>query len=318
MEHNFITYIRTKMLFQERLRNQIDNSVYLHESDLKRFSVSPELLHHFIKSGEIQHENNRCKALKSGAVDMALIKRTGAAQTELHKWMKQILMFVDLPESIQATDYFKMFLNYRNEYLDLFFTVDEFANRIHTPVSSLSHEIRPFLLLCNESTISFDVSQMQPTLLANILFQNVGENSFSDAIFQGVDVYVMLQEKAELSTRNEAKKRFFEMLFSKPSRQMEQLFQGANFIQWINKYKNTIEPRNPHGKEKTYSNLAWLLQNYEVSVMSEIWRKLAENGIPFLSVHDEIICRQSDKNKVETIFRNELSKHFQIFKINIK
>jgi len=211
-----------------------------------------------------------------------------------------------------------MFLKYRNEYLDLFFTVDDFAGRVHTPISSLSHEIRPYLLLCGENTVSFDVSQMQPTLLANILYQNVGENAFSASIFEGVDVYAMLQEKAGLSTRNEAKKRFFEMLFSKPSQQMEELFEGANFIQWINNYKSIIEPRNPHSKHKQYSNLAWLLQTYEVLVMTSIWRNLGEKAIPVLTVHDEIICRQSDTDKVDTIFSNELSKHFQSFKINTK
>lgn len=318
MQHKFITYIRTKMLFNERLRHQKDNSVFVHESDLKRFAVSPALLHLFINNAELSHENNRFKALKAGAVDITLIKRKGAEQSKLHKWLKQILMFVDLPDNIQAPDYFRMFLKYRNGYLDLFFTVDEFAKRIHTPVSSLSHEIRPYLLLCGESTVSFDVSQMQPTLLANILFHNVGENAFSSAIFEGVDVYTMLQQKAGLKDRNDAKKRFFQMLFSKPSNELETLFEGANFIQWINNYKSINEPRNPHSINKPYSNLAFLLQNYEVRVMSEIWRKLAEKGIPALTVHDEIICRKQDTNEAETIIKNQLSKHFQTFKLNIK
>jgi len=97
MEHKFITYIRTKMLFQQRLRHLSDNSVFVHESDLLRFNVSIELLHQFIKTGEISHENNRYKALNAGAVDITLMKRKGATQNDLHKWMKQILMFVDLP-----------------------------------------------------------------------------------------------------------------------------------------------------------------------------------------------------------------------------
>ncbi len=318
MEHKFITYIRTKMLFAERLKHQTDNSVFVHESDLRQFDINTALLHYLINTGELSHENNRFKALKAGAVDITLIKRKGAEQNELHKWLKQILMFVDLPESIQPTEYFKMFLKYRNVYLDLFFTVDEFANRVHTPVSSLSHEIRPHLLLCGEKTVSFDLTTAQPLLLANILFQNVGENAFSSAIFEGVDVYTMLQEKAGLSTRNEAKKKFFQMLFSRPSNELETLFDGANFIQWINWYKGINEPRNPHSKHKPYSNLAWLLQTYEVKVMSTIWRNLAEKGIPVLTVHDEIICRQSDTGRIESIFKNELSKHFQTFKINKK
>ena len=318
MEHRFVTYIRTKMLFAERLRHQTDNSVFVHESDLRHFDINTALLHYLINTGEISHENNRFKALKAGPVDITLIKRKGAEQNELHKWLKQILMFVSLPESIHAPDYFRMFLKYRNGYLDMFFTVDEFANRVHTPVSSLSHEIRPHLLLCGEKTVSFDVATMQPTLLANILFQNVGENAFSAAIFEGVDIYTMLQQRAGLSTRNEAKKKFFQMLFSRPSNELEKLFQGANFIQWINHYKGIQEPKNPHSKQKPYSNLAFLLQNYEVLVMSEIWRNLGEKGIPILTVHDEIICRISDTETVETVFNNILSKHFKTFKINIK
>lgn len=189
---------------------------------------------------------------------------------------------------------------------------------MYTPISGLSKDLRPFLLLRGEKTVSIDVAQMQPTLLANILFNNVGKNAFSNAIFEGVDVYSMLQSKAGLKSRDEAKKQFFEMLFSKPSRKIEKLFEGANFVQWINNYKSIHEPKNPRSKLKRYSNLAWLLQTYEVRVMSAIWQKLAEYGIPFVSVHDEIICRQSDKHKVELIFNNELSKHFKTFKINTK
>lgn len=51
--------------------------------------------------------------------------------------------------------------------------------------------------------------------------------------------------------------------------------------------------------------------------MGAILRELTEDGIPFLSIHDEIICRQSDTNKVDEIFKNELSKHFIKFKINV-
>jgi hypothetical protein len=305
------------MLFQERFRNQIDNSVYITESDLLRFNISIAQLHHFIESGEISQLSNRYKALKAGAVDMALIRRKGATQTELHKWMKQILFFVDLPKDVQTTEYFRMYLKFRNEYLDLFFTVDEFAGRVHTPISSLSHEIRPYLLLCGESTVSLDVCQIQPTLLANILFQNIGENDFSTAIFEGVDVYTKLQEKAGLNIRDEAKKLLFKILFGYPSEQLANIFGDSEWISWINLYKSRTDNRNPH-RDKPHTNLAWLLQNSEVQIMNKIWQTLAENRLPFLSVHDEIICRKSDEQKVLSIFNNELSKHFINFKISVK
>lgn len=318
MEHQFITYIRTKMLFQQRLRHLSNNNVFIHECDLQRFNVSKELLFHFEQTKQIQRENNLFRVLNSGNVDLSLLKKQGTKLTPLHEWMRDILNMVILPDRINAPVYFDTFLKCRDKYMSLFFIVDEFCGRVHTPVSSLKHELRPFLILCNEKTISLDVSQMQPTLLANILLQNVGENSFSNAINEGVDVYVMLQNKAQLKSREEAKKRFFQILFGKPNKELEQLFDGENWIKWINDYKIINEPRNPHGKEKPYSNLAWLLQNYEVFIMSKVWRSLAENAIPFLSVHDEIICRQSDIEKVKTIFSTELSKHFKSYKINIK
>jgi hypothetical protein len=52
--------------------------------------------------------------------------------------------------------------------------------------------------------------------------------------------------------------------------------------------------------------------------MTAIWQKLAEAGLPFLSVHDEIICRAADAGTVESIMNCVLSDHFRKFKINTK
>jgi hypothetical protein len=149
------------------------------------------------------------------------------------------------------------------------------------------------------------------------LYQNIGDNEFSNAINAGTDIYVMLQNKAGLNTRDEAKKVFYKMLFGRPSNELERLFEGANFIQWINWYKAQTDPRNPHNKEKPYSNLAFLLQTYEVNIMSEIWQNLAQKNIPFLTVHDEIIARQTDTHTVRTTIESVLNKHFKSYKLNV-
>ena len=70
--------------------------------------------------------------------------------------------------------------------------------------------------------------------------------------------------------------------------------------------------------EKNYSNLAWLLQSTEVKVMFKVWYNLIENKIPFLSVHDEIIIRESDFIKANDIFRAVLTYEFEFFKLNGK
>lgn len=90
-----------------------------------------------------------------------------------------------------------------------------------------------------------------------------------------------------------------------------------NGLRWINAYKSRIEPRNPH-RDKSHTNLAWLLQSSEVKIFTEIWTEMAQNGIPFISVHDSIICRKSDQDRALSIFNNQLSKHFITFKLTTK
>jgi len=140
---------------------------------------------------------------------------------------------------------------------------------------------------------------MQPVLLGKILRSKIGDNEFSQWIEQGQDVYVMLQQAAKLETRDKGKKRFFEILFSPANSELVQLFGSANWIDWINEYKRKGDADNPHDKEKRHSSMARLLQTTEVRIMREIWQALNTAGLPFLSVHDEIICREQDRHQAE-------------------
>jgi hypothetical protein len=316
VQSNFLTYCNTIQFFTNKWKGDVfDNSFYLSDLELQRWNVSRRQVEAMPQIKTIGL--NKYNVLNVSEIDISLIKPHGRKLTELHKYMMQCIVKTELPTSIQTMPYWNTFLKHRARFAELFFTVDEFAGRVHSPISGMSKDIRPYLMIQGEKTVSFDVAQMQPTLLANILFDNIGENDFSSAIFEGIDIYSMLQQKAGLSTRNEAKKLFFQMLFGRPSNDLERLFEKANFIQWINWYKSETDHRNPHGKEKTYSNLAFLLQTYEVNIMSEIWQNLAQKNIPFLTVHDEIIARQTDTETVKTTIESVLNKHFKSYKLNI-
>lgn len=319
MEHQITTYIRTKMLFKLRFKYLDDYStIKLHTSELKRFKVNPDTLRQLATKGEIWYDSEgNFKALQAGTIDLMLLKKKSAHSTPLNDWMREQLKFVELPISEPKPPYFETFIQFREKQLNMFFTVDKFCGRVHTPVTSLQRELRPLLRLYGEAVASLDVAQMQPTLLAQILIANVGENEFSNAINNGTDIYTLLQDKAQLVTRDEAKKLLFKILFGYPSKALSELFGDAEWINWINKYKSVPEKRNPH-QSKPHTNLAWLLQKSEVKIMSLVWQSLAENAIPFLSVHDEVICRKSDEQKVLAIFSNELSKYFINFKIITK
>ena len=128
----------------------------------------------------------------------------------------------------------------------------------------------------------------------------------------------MLQTSTGLDTRDKGKKRFFEIVFAPANNDLSELFGSANWINWINEYKRKQEPKNPHTRFKTYSNLAWLLQTTEVITMRKVWRLLNECGIPFLSVHDEVIVKQSDRHEAERIFRSVLDNEFEYYELNAK
>ena len=312
----FLTYCNTRQFFTNKWKGDVFiNSFYLSDLELKKWNITRPQLEAMPQIKTVGLNKYNVQSISD--IDISLMKPHGRKLTELHKYMMQCIVETELPSTVQTTPYWNTFLKHKSQFAELFFTVDEFASRVHSPISGMSKDLRPFLMLKGEQTVSFDVAQMQPTLLANILYQNIGKNEFSDTINEGADIYTMLQENAALSTRNEAKKLFFQMLFSRPNNDLEQMFKGANFIQWINWYKNTIDERNPHSKEKTYSNLAFLLQTYEVNIMSEIWRNLALKNIPFLTVHDEIIARQTDTDTVKMTIQNVLNKHFKSYKLNV-
>jgi len=319
MEHKFTTYIRTKMLFKLRFKYLDDYStIKLHKSELTRFKVDSVQLHQLAAKGEIWYDSEwNFKALQAGAVDLTLLKKRKAELTPLHKWMMEQLKHVELPISEPMPPYFGTFLNYRARNLDLFFTVDTFCGRIHQPVTSLARGLRPMLRLYGEETVEIDLVCAQPSLLGCILTANCGQNDFSKAIDNGTDIYCLLQDKAGLATRDEAKKLLFKILFGYPSEDLQRIFGDAEWIRFINDYKSRVEPRNPH-KETPHTNLAWLLQSSETKIFTEIWTEMAQNGIGFVSVHDSIICRKSDQERAISIFNNQLSKHFKQFKITTK
>lgn len=319
MNPTFLTYCNTRQLLTNRWKgDEFHNEFYLSDAELKQWNITrvqveamPEI---------IKDHSNTYNVVGVKEIDISLMKPHGRALTDVHKFMMKcvcdVVLPVELPAGVQMTAYWQVFIKHRERFPELFFTVDEFAGRVHTPVSGMNKELRPQLLLRGEHVVSFDVSQMQPTLLANILTDNIGTNEFSEAIYSGVDVYVMLQQKAGLQTRDQAKKLFFRITFGRPSDDFARYFKDAKFIEWVNWYKTVDEPRKETRKEINHNNLAWLLQTYEVRVMSEIWQKLAHNAIPFLTVHDEIICRQSDSIIAEALINDVLSKHFNKFKLN--
>ena len=321
---NFATYLRTRMFWRSRLRN-VDDKEPIHvpkdqltQVDLKALKEAGEIT---ISKKQTQkgHEAFYYVALKAGPINPDLISpQKGRDLDNITAQMRSNLMRVSLKEGAGCTDYFNVFLELKNKYIDLFFTVDLFSGRVHTPVSGFHRIYRPNILIDGEQTASLDVTTMQPLLLGKILETQIGDNEYSQWINEGKDIYLSIQDKAKLDDRDKAKKRFFEILFSYADKRLAQMFGNANWINWINEFKSKPLEANPHSLEKQHSNLAWLLQTTEVRIMREVWQGLVNAKIVFLSVHDEVIVKAREVQKAEEIFKNVLSKHFKYYKLNSK
>jgi hypothetical protein len=323
-EHFFTTYVRTKTVFKQRLKHlEHYDSVRIYEYELKKLGVDGPTLFYLKTIGEISYDDKgNFKVLHDGPLNPALLDRTkkrlrvSAPLSSLHLWMREVLMGVTLDVPVlKLPVYFKAFLDLRSVQLDAFFTVDAFCGRVHTPIVNLKAEFRPHLRLYGESVVSLDVKQMQPLILGKILSDCIGSNPFSSALDNGDDIYIMIKDGAGLGERDDAKKLFFQLIFGKPMEDISKIFKGdRKWVEWINSYKSREEVMNPH-KDSKHTNLAWLLQYSEVQVMSGIWECLRVRNIPFLTIHDELLCQRLNVKTVSSIMAKELGRHFKRFEI---
>lgn len=329
-EHVITTFVRTKSVFKHRLKDlkEYDTvKVYVYEMDnlIGRHNHGP-LLWNLKTRGEIWYDTDgNFRALRRGPINPELLNiakrkdKVVVTLTPLHLWMREQLRYVQLYR-VPKKDipvYFKAFLDHQKGNLEPFFSVDAFSGRVHTPVVNLKNDLRFKLRFHNSKIVSLDVKQMQPTILAKVLEGAIGENQFSTAIFNGQDVYVLLQKVAQLKERRDAKKYLFQLIFGQPMEGIGKMFQGdRKWVDWINDYKRSPEKNNPH-KENMHTNLAWLLQYSEVRVMTDIWNRLKSLDIPFLTIHDEVLCTTVHKDVVYSVMQEELKKHFKKFTINV-
>jgi hypothetical protein len=328
---SFLTHIRTLQLKKQSMhKDRIVDFVSISVTTIKAnyFSEDYELeFENLKKNNELEYEKItkengsfyfKFKALNEGPINFGLLKDQSQKLDNLARIVKANLRWVSLEQGIESTIYFEQFLTQKEKHLDSFFLVDNFSGRIHTPITSLQSKIRKHLLLKNEKVVSLDVAQIQPLLLSLILFENIGNNEFTTWIEQGEDIYLKFKEKLNLCTRDDAKKKFYEITFGKANKILAELFGQSNWIQWVNEVKSIVLTQNPNTIEKSHSNLAWLLQTTEVKIMRGIWQKLIDNDILFVTVHDEVIVRESDEAETRKIMINELQSYFSTFKVATK
>jgi hypothetical protein len=298
--------------------DELRERFFLTSTDIKQF-VDNGLLEITEKPSSKGNISKYYKAILPGPIDMSLLPpKESQPLSNVTLKMRQQLGLVSLVPKSPSTIYFDAFLKYFHFRPDLFFVVDNFSGRVHTPVTNFKSEYRKNILINGNPTTSLDVATMQPLLLGKLIYHHIGTNEYTNWIEKGDDIYEVLRTKSAKATRDEAKKLFFQILFSKPSDELSKLFGNADWINWVNHYKSIPIKENPTIPDKVHNNLAWALQSKEVEVMIKVWESLIKYNIQFLSVHDEIIIKEIDLIQAEILFTDVLKSEFKYFKLNRK
>ena len=327
----FLSFLFTEQFMQTRFKDfdKSTNYIFINREILRTlFFANPRKELDYLEENKFiisitqtTKQNHLIKLYRTTSVhnlNFSNFEYDGAPLDDVTITLKSHLKTISLERNIRSTPYFDKFLELKQYNLHCFFKVDHFSGRVHTPVTSLKSEFRSKLLIKDKKTVSLDIATMQPLLLGKILEDKIGYNEFSYWLEEGKDIYELLQVKANLPDRETAKKKFFQILFGKSNESLAANFGNCDWIEWVNDFKSKPLHSNPNTEEKEHSNLAWLLQTTEVKLMRKIWSALIKADIIFLSVHDEIIVRQSDQEETYSIMSRILSQEFRFFRINLK
>lgn len=203
-------------------------------------------------------------------------------------------------------------------------------NRVQTPITSMAKELRSFLRLDGHSRLmELDITNSQPFFLALLVAQrlsgcggavtgqggtNTGKQHNARSTYvlypQNKDtqggyitdarrgrIYERIAEENGL-TREEAKSRCFEVLFSHPNHYQDRKKQFAKVYPDV--FNFCVDYKRKHG----YRQLSIRLQQMEAEVMEKVCLDLHRRGIDVLTVFDSIIVKEEDAEGAREVFGN--------------
>ncbi len=196
----------------------------------------------------------------------------------------------------------------------IFYHFDKYG-RLHTNFTILKSSIRKsFLKIENEETSEIDIANSQPLFLAKMIHQIdskwVDKEELDKFIFltKSGRYYQYLMDSLNIKNKKEIKEITYKILFgrnhhnSKYDKMFRKIFPTIhNFIK-IFKSKNN-----------DYRSLSHELQRMESNfIFNKVVKKIYEysEDISIVTIHDSVIMKNSDKDIVETIFKNELNSYF--------
>lgn len=195
-----------------------------------------------------------------------------------------------------------------------FVSVDTFGNRFHSIFTSLPSFIRKYVKHKGiDNLVCLDLHQSQPTILAKLLYDAAGMNSFANAVNSGdiYDTYPYI--------RKNAKKQFLRSIFSRCS---SKAYKELNVMHpKLGAYIRDIQEEKLYRDNvivEKHKNTACLLQRAESRIFRNIWKRLLFEGVVFLNVHDAIYVDESKKQQAINIMNSILKKELYPINYNIQ
>jgi len=192
------------------------------------------------------------------------------------------------------------------------------GSRVHTNLTNLNRNFRPFLKYEDKELVELDIRNSQP-LIASILIKNwfvqrhldipADVKEYKKNCENGTfyDYFMELNGVSE-EDRGEFKVQFFaEIFFSKVSKRMTKL--KKQFIEkYPNCYKAICDIKGGYGS-KTYNQFAILLQKKEAQLIFDtINMGLIRKGIPAFNIFDSILVPTEHKEVAEELIMTTFSK----------
>jgi len=224
---------------------------------------------------------------------------------------KKGLTVMSVEEYINQSRFYHDYITMWNESTKIekasFVSIDSFGNRFHSIFTTMPSFFRQYVKLDNsEDIVALDLAQSQPTLLAKILHDEIGDNEFTGAVNSG-DVYSSYPYQ-----RSNAKKQFLRSIFSNrySGSYLELSRTFPSLAQFILELQNMKMYRDGERIE-SYKNTSCLLQRFESRIFRIIWEKLLKSGVQFINVHDGVYVaahkKEEAKKIMESVLRKELS-----------
>jgi len=254
----------------------------------------------------------------------------------LTRWFNPKLK-LHYPEKFCKCDFQRQMDNRINRREFSFF-IDSFGHRLHTSLTNLSKELRPFVSYDDQALVELDIKAAQPYMALKIIFDYIKknrpeisrrlypENEYNNLIAQlrttpqlnglanyieavNSDFYSYIQQHYLIyfgykpSIRDDVKKVMFEVLFSKNESKSRAKSLFKNLFQFPFFVLSEL-------KNDDYKNLARLLQNLESDIiLNKVCRKISDINpeIPIFTVHDAILTTHQHLETVQKIMFDELT-----------